>query len=43
MKISQEVRDYSADLKSAEIEAGMAKKSAEFAAAGAQIYVAQSE
>ncbi|GAC24427.1 thiamine biosynthesis protein ThiC [Paraglaciecola mesophila KMM 241] len=43
MKISQEVREYSADLKNADIEAGMARKSAEFTAAGAQIYVAQTE
>lgn len=43
MKISQEVREYSADLKNADIEAGMAQKSAEFTAAGAQIYVAQTE
>ena len=43
MKISQEVREYSADLKNTDIEAGMARKSAEFTAAGAQIYVAQTE
>ena len=43
MKISQEVREYSADLKSAEIEAGMQQKSAEFTASGAQIYVAQTD
>ncbi|ABG40449.1 hydroxymethylpyrimidine synthase [Paraglaciecola sp. T6c] len=43
MKISQEVREYSADLKNTDIEAGMAQKSAEFTAAGAQIYVAQTE
>jgi len=39
MKISQEVRDYSADLK--EAEAGMQQKSAEFKALGSEIYVEQ--
>jgi len=39
MKISQEVRDYSADLK--EAEEGMKQKSAEFKALGSEIYVEQ--
>ena len=41
MKISQDVRDYAAshDVDETEaLEAGMAEKSAEFLAAGAQIY-----
>lgn len=43
MKISQEVRDYAADLEAAELEQqqiaqGMAEKSAEFRATGAEIY-----
>ncbi|TBR08014.1 MAG: phosphomethylpyrimidine synthase ThiC [Lysobacter sp.] len=40
MKITQDVRDYAAaeDAKAAEIERGMAEKSAEFRAAGAEVY-----
>jgi phosphomethylpyrimidine synthase len=43
MKITQEVRDYAAakeaNATQAEIEAGMAAKSAEFRAAGSEIYI----
>jgi phosphomethylpyrimidine synthase len=40
MKITQEVRDYAAAKEAqAEIDAGMAAKSAEFRAAGSEIYI----
>ncbi len=37
MKITQDVRDYAAKLE--EAEAGMAEKSAEFRAKGAEVYL----
>ncbi|MGA5410758.1 hypothetical protein ACPCSC_26270 [Streptomyces lavendulocolor] len=40
MKISQDIRrEHGGDLKEQEIEAGMAEKSAEFAAAGNRVYL----
>ena len=41
MKISQEVRDYSAELDAKEIEQGMEQKSQEFKAQGSEIYIEQ--
>jgi phosphomethylpyrimidine synthase len=38
MKITQDVRDYAAGQDAAAIEQGMAEKSAEFRAAGAEVY-----
>jgi len=38
MKITQDVREYAA--KQAEVEAGMAEKSAEFRGRGSEIYLA---
>lgn len=40
MKISQDIRrEHGGDLKAEEIRAGMAEKSAEFAASGSRVYL----